>query len=65
MNICLFLKNRRNIFFFVIMKEESEELFMDYYFYIMEEVVKWLKVLKLIVYDLIKKGEFFFYRVGR
>lgn len=34
-------------------------------FYMIEEVVGLLKVLKLIVYDLIKKGMIFVYCVGR
>ncbi|PEB55497.1 hypothetical protein CON65_13440 [Bacillus pseudomycoides] len=47
------------------MKEESEESPMDYHSYTTEEVAKRLKVSKLTVYDLIKKGELPSYRVGR
>jgi putative molybdopterin biosynthesis protein len=47
------------------MKEESEESSMDHHSYTTEEVAKRLKVSKLTVYDLIKKGELPSYRVGR
>ena len=47
------------------MKEESEESSMDHHSYTTEEVAKQLKVSKLTVYDLIKKGELPSYRVGR
>ncbi|MDZ5606930.1 helix-turn-helix transcriptional regulator [Bacillus pseudomycoides] len=47
------------------MKRESEESSMDYHSYTTEEVATRLKVSKLTVYDLIKKGELPSYRVGR
>ncbi|MED0961909.1 hypothetical protein COJ48_27230 [Bacillus cereus] len=47
------------------MKGESEESSMDHHSYTTEEVAKRLKVSKLTVYDLIKKGELPSYRVGR
>ncbi|EMI9090581.1 MULTISPECIES: helix-turn-helix transcriptional regulator [Bacillus] len=47
------------------MKKESEESSMDHHSYTTEEVAKRLKVSKLTVYDLIKKGELPSYRVGR
>ncbi|MBO1581743.1 substrate-binding domain-containing protein [Bacillus sp. XF8] len=47
------------------MKRESEESSMDYHSYTTEEVANRLKVSKLTVYDLIKKGELPSYRVGR
>ncbi|MDM5186654.1 helix-turn-helix transcriptional regulator [Bacillus sp. DX4.1] len=47
------------------MKRESEESAMDHHSYTTEEVAKRLKVSKLTVYDLIKKGELPSYRVGR
>ncbi|MCX2829333.1 hypothetical protein COM13_00160 [Bacillus pseudomycoides] len=47
------------------MKRESEESSMDHHSYTTEEVANRLKVSKLTVYDLIKKGELPSYRVGR
>ncbi|MDG0959592.1 helix-turn-helix domain-containing protein, partial [Bacillus paranthracis] len=47
------------------MKKESEESSMDHHSYTTEEVAKRLKVSKLTVYDLIKKGELPSYRIGR
>lgn len=47
------------------MEKESEESSMDHHSYTTEEVANRLKVSKLTVYDLIKKGELPSYRVGR
>ncbi|WP_090694034.1 substrate-binding domain-containing protein [Bacillus sp. 166amftsu] len=47
------------------MKRESEESSMDHHSYTTEEVANRLKVSKLTVYDLIKKGKLPSYRVGR
>ena len=47
------------------MKRESEESSMEHHSYTTEEVANRLKVSKLTVYDLIKKGELPSYRIGR